>query len=101
MVEQRITTVDQLVGLIGVPLPRVADKVRRSLHELDREWLAASPFCLVATSDDTGACDVSPKGDPPGHLAYVIDDTTTPWPNGRETAAPTDTRTFCRTRMSV
>jgi PPOX class probable FMN-dependent enzyme len=76
MVEQRITTVDQLVGLIGVPLPRVADKVRRSLHELDREWLAASPFCLVATSDDTGACDVSPKGDPPGHLAYVIDDTT-------------------------
>jgi hypothetical protein len=69
MVEQRITTVDQLVGLIGVPLPRVADKVRRSLHELDREWLAASPFCLVATSDDTGACDVSPKGDPPGHLA--------------------------------
>jgi PPOX class probable FMN-dependent enzyme len=76
MVEQRITTVDQLVGLIGVPLQRVADKVRRSLHELDREWLAASPFCLVATSDDTGACDVSPKGDPPGHLAYVIDDTT-------------------------
>jgi len=65
-----------LVGLIGVPLQRVADKVRRSLHELDREWLAASPFCLVATSDDTGACDVSPKGDPPGHLAYVIDDTT-------------------------
>jgi uncharacterized protein len=76
MVEQRITTVDQLVGLIGVPLPRVADKVRRSLHELDREWLAASPFCLVATSDDIGGCDVSPKGDPPGHLAYVIDETT-------------------------
>lgn len=42
MVEQQITTVDELVGLIGVPLPRVANKVRPTLHELDRQWLAAS-----------------------------------------------------------
>jgi PPOX class probable FMN-dependent enzyme len=76
MAEQQITTVDELVALIGVPLPRVANKVRRELHELDREWLAASPFCLVATSDETGACDVSPKGDPPGQLVYVIDNRT-------------------------
>jgi uncharacterized protein len=76
MAEQQIRTVDELVALIGLPLPRVANKVRRELHELDREWLAASPFCLVATSDETGACDVSPKGDPPGQLAYVINDTT-------------------------
>jgi PPOX class probable FMN-dependent enzyme len=76
MLEQRIMTVDQLVGLIGVPLPRVANKARGALHELDRKWLAAAPFCLVATSDETGACDVSPKGDPPGQLAYVIDETT-------------------------
>jgi uncharacterized protein len=76
MVEQQITTVDELVGLIGVPLPRVANKVRPTLHELDRQWLAASPFCLMATADENGACDVSPKGDPRGQLAYVIDDTT-------------------------
>jgi uncharacterized protein len=76
MAEQQITTVDELVALVGVPLPRVANKVRRTLHELDREWLAASPFCLVATADENGACDVSPKGDPPGQLAYVIDDST-------------------------
>jgi uncharacterized protein len=76
MAEQQITTVDELVGLVGVPLPRVANKIRATLHELDRQWLAASPFCLVATADDTGACDVSPKGDPPGQLAYVINETT-------------------------
>jgi len=76
MAEQQITTVDELVALVGVPLPRVANKVRRELHELDREWLAASPFCLVATSDEAGACDVSPKGDPPGQLMYVIDERT-------------------------
>jgi uncharacterized protein len=76
MAEKQITTVDELVELIGVPLPRVANKVRSTLHELDRQWLAASPFCLVATADETGACDVSPKGDPPGQLAYVINETT-------------------------
>jgi uncharacterized protein len=76
MAEQQITTVDELVQLIGMPLPRVANKVRSTLHELDRQWLAASPFCLVATADETGACDVSPKGDPPGQLAYVINENT-------------------------
>ncbi len=76
MGEQQITSIDELVGLIGVPLPRVANKARPVLHELDRQWLAASPFCLVATSDETGACDVSPKGDPPGQLAHVIDEKT-------------------------
>jgi PPOX class probable FMN-dependent enzyme len=74
--EQRITTVDDLVALVGLPSERVANKARPALHELDREWLAASPFCLIATADATGACDVSPKGDPPGQLAYVLDDTT-------------------------
>ena len=66
----------ELTALVGEPLQRVKDKVRTSLHELDREWLAASPFCLVATSDAEGRCDVSPKGDPAGQLAYVIDDQT-------------------------
>ena len=71
-----ITDVSTLIDLVGVPLPRVRDKARPALHELDREWLAASPFCLVATSDAEGSCDVSPKGDPAGQLAYVLDDTT-------------------------
>ena len=73
---REITSAAELARLVGTPLPRVADKARRTLHELDREWLAASPFCLVATSNELGACDVSPKGDPPGQLAYVIDDQT-------------------------
>jgi PPOX class probable FMN-dependent enzyme len=71
-----ITTEEELTALIGEPLPRVRDKVRPALHELDRAWLAASPFCLIATSDADGRCDVSPKGDPAGQLAYVLDDHT-------------------------
>jgi PPOX class probable FMN-dependent enzyme len=70
-----ITSVDELTELVGEPVRRVADKVRPSLHDLDRAWLARSPFCLVATSAADGSCDVSPKGDPPG-FTLVLNDTT-------------------------
>lgn len=70
-----ITSAEELREYVGEPTPRAATKERPRLHERDREWLAASPFCLVATSDAEGNCDVSPKGDPPG-FTYVVDDFT-------------------------
>ncbi|WP_406830163.1 pyridoxamine 5'-phosphate oxidase family protein [Pedococcus sp. KACC 23699] len=73
--DHRIQTAEQLRVLVGEPLPRVRDKVRTTLHELDRDWIAASPFCVVSTSDSEGRCDSSPKGDPPGFVK-VLDDTT-------------------------
>ena len=72
---EEITTEAELRELLGEPLPRVAAKARPSLDEIDRQWLAASPFCLVATSGPDGSCDVSPKGDPPG-FTVVLDDRT-------------------------
>jgi PPOX class probable FMN-dependent enzyme len=71
----QVTTEQALEELVGVPVPRVASKVRTALHQRDREWLSQSPFCLIATSAPDGSCDVSPKGDPPG-FAMVLDDTT-------------------------
>ncbi|MBB6349538.1 pyridoxamine 5'-phosphate oxidase family protein [Nonomuraea muscovyensis] len=65
----------ELRELLGEVKPRAATKERPRLHERDRQWLAASPFCLIATSDAEGGCDVSPKGDPAG-FTYVIDDST-------------------------
>ncbi len=49
--------------------------MRKELHELDKQWLAESPFCLIATSAADGSCDVSPKGDPAG-FTKVLDDCT-------------------------
>jgi hypothetical protein len=69
-----ISSEAELRELLGEPSSRSVAKERVRLHERDREWLAASPFCLLATADADGNCDVSPKGDPPG-LAHVIDDT--------------------------
>ena len=73
---QQITDADTLVALLGEPIPRVRDKVRTTLNELDRDWLAASPFCVVATADASGNCDASPKGDPAGDLVHVLDERT-------------------------
>ncbi|PZG12421.1 pyridoxamine 5'-phosphate oxidase [Micromonospora craterilacus] len=70
-----ITSAAELTELLGVPAPRAAAKERTTLHERDRQWLAASPFCLVATAGADGTCDVSPKGDPAG-FALVLDDRT-------------------------
>lgn len=65
----------ELHELLGDPMPRAVTKERVRLHDRDREWLAASPFCLVATAGADGTCDVSPKGDPPG-FTLVLDEFT-------------------------
>ncbi|MEV0274526.1 pyridoxamine 5'-phosphate oxidase family protein [Hamadaea sp. NPDC050747] len=70
-----ITSPEELRDLLGAPMPRAVAKERAALHPRDRDWLAASPFVLVATSDAEGNCDVSPKGDPAG-FTHVIDDHT-------------------------
>lgn len=59
-----ISDTQALVALVGEPSARARDKVRRSLTDLDRDWLAASPWC------------VTPKGDPAGALVHVIDEHT-------------------------
>jgi uncharacterized protein len=76
MLQAEIGSVDELRDLLGVPAGRAVTKERTRLHAMDREWLAASPFCVIATSDADGNCDASPKGDPAGHLVYVLDDAT-------------------------
>ncbi|GGM08729.1 phosphohydrolase [Dactylosporangium sucinum] len=70
-----ITTVGELEELLGSPMPRALAKERDRLKQTDLDWLALSPFVLVGTSDASGNCDVSPKGDPPGFI-HVIDDRT-------------------------
>ena len=71
-----IATVDELVDLLGEPGERAATKARPALLDVDRAWLAATPFCVMATAAADGSCDASPKGDPAGQLVHVIDDRT-------------------------
>ena len=72
-----ITTEDELRAAIGGHATgRAVTKVRPALHPLQIEWLKASPFCVIATSDTAGNCDASPKGDPAGQLIHVLDERT-------------------------
>ena len=71
-----IASVDELVALLGEPGERAATKARPALLEVDRAWLSASPFCVMATADAEGRCDASPKGDPAGSLVHIVDDRT-------------------------
>ncbi|WP_280361878.1 pyridoxamine 5'-phosphate oxidase family protein [Nocardia wallacei] len=70
-----ITTAAELRELLGEPQPRAATKDRATLHPRDRQWIATSPFVVLATSDADGHCDASPKGDPAGFV-QVLDDRT-------------------------
>ncbi|MEY9911217.1 PPOX class probable FMN-dependent enzyme [Catenulispora sp. MAP12-49] len=72
--EAAITTEAELRELLGEPMERAINKERVRLKPIDRRWLAASPLCFLATSDELGNCDVSPKGDPAGFVK-VLDDT--------------------------
>jgi PPOX class probable FMN-dependent enzyme len=69
-----VTSVAELEQIVGRPAPRTAGKARDRLHSVDRAWLAATPLAFVATGDEHGRLDVSPKGDPAG-FAIVLDDT--------------------------
>jgi uncharacterized protein len=71
-----VSSAQELREVLGSPQGRAVTKERARLHALDREWLAASPFCVLATSDAYGNCDASPKGDPAGQLIHVLSDTT-------------------------
>jgi PPOX class probable FMN-dependent enzyme len=70
-----ITTLAELEAVVGLPIPRIAQKQRPTLDPIDVAWIARAPFVVLATSDADGRCDASPKGDPPG-IAHVLDERT-------------------------
>lgn len=67
-----IKSEEQLIELYGEPSARAAAKVIDRLDRHCRQFIASSPFMVLATSDGQ-ALDVSPKGDPAGFV-QVEDD---------------------------
>ena len=64
-----------LTELLGEPHPITRGKITSRLNALTRQWIERSPFVCLATADDGGNCDVSPRGDPAGFVR-ILDDTT-------------------------
>jgi PPOX class probable FMN-dependent enzyme len=70
-----ITSVEQLRDVVGEPVRRAVVKQRDRLDDVDRAFIARSPFQMIATAGGDGSLDVSPKGDPAGSV-HVLDDHT-------------------------
>ena len=64
-----ITNLEQLVEVIGEPHEMIKKKVIRELDEPMLEFIGRSPLAFLATVDERGQFDVSPKGDGPGFAA--------------------------------
>jgi uncharacterized protein len=66
---------EQLRALLGAPSKLVRDKLSTCLTPLTRPFIEHSPFLCLATASASGACDVSPRGDPRGFVK-ILDDKT-------------------------
>jgi PPOX class probable FMN-dependent enzyme len=65
----------ELRTLLGEPAAIVCAKVTNRLNAMTRRFIERSPFVCLATADEHGHCDVSPRGDPVGFVR-ILDDAT-------------------------
>lgn len=63
----------ELRSLIGYSSDLVQHKVIANVDTHCRAFIAKSPFLIISTSDASGRCDASPRGDHPGFV-HVMDD---------------------------
>jgi uncharacterized protein len=66
-----LKTVEQLREVYAAPTDRSLRKEQRRLDQHCREFIAMSPFMVLATASADGSCDVSPKGGPPGFVSVL------------------------------
>lgn len=76
-----LSTVEQLESLFGAVGEASIAKETTVLHPIYQQWIAASPFAVLATVGSEGL-DVSPRGDP-APLVRILNDTTILLPERR------------------
>ena len=70
-----IESAERLHEIYGAPSERAVKKELRRLDRHCRAFIARSPFLVVASADASGRCDASPKGDAPGFVQVLDDET--------------------------
>ncbi|WP_186417409.1 pyridoxamine 5'-phosphate oxidase family protein [Bosea sp. CS1GBMeth4] len=85
LAEKPHATVDdaaQLRSFLGEVHPLAEKKVLDRLDRFCRDFIALSPFLVLASADSEGRADASPRGDGPGFV-QVLDDRTLLIPDRR------------------
>ena len=55
----------------GLPVPGARTKVKDHMEESVMDFIRSSPFAVLATSDQGGHCDASPRGGTPGFVRVI------------------------------
>ena len=70
-----VEDLEELREIYGTPSDRSVKKQLSRLDKHCRAFIARSPFLVIASSDPSGRCDASPKGDAPGFVEVLDDET--------------------------
>ena len=70
-----IEEIGEIREIYGEPMERAVKKQLPRLEKHSRAFIALSPFIVMATCDAEGRCDASPKGDAPGFVEVLDDET--------------------------
>lgn len=73
--ESNMSSVEELRKALGGVHPLAANKVKDHLDPHTMAFVQNAPFAVMASSDEKGNCDASPKGGEPGFIR-VLDDRT-------------------------
>jgi uncharacterized protein len=65
----------ELRAKFGEVSPLALAKSRPALDKYSRQFIALSPFLVISTADGDGRADMSPRGDPPGFVRIIDDNT--------------------------
>ncbi|SEQ65944.1 hypothetical protein SAMN03080615_02229 [Amphritea atlantica] len=77
---EQIDSIEKLQELYGMPTELVIKKQKTKLDKYSKQFLELSPFSVLATSSLEGNMDCSPRGDYPGFIR-VLDDNTIALPD--------------------
>jgi len=70
--KQVISNQEELAALFGNPSDMVSNKVVNFIDDHIKSYISKTPLVFLSTSDSSGLCDVSPRGDQAGFV-HIID----------------------------
>jgi PPOX class probable FMN-dependent enzyme len=70
-----VEDIREIREIYGEPMERTIKKQLPRLEKHSRAFIALSPFIVMSTCDAEGRCDASPKGDAPGFVSVIDDET--------------------------
>ena len=73
MESSQTVTQNQFVKAFGHPRERAVAKVKNTMSDQVQAYIAQSSLVVMATSNESGHCDASPKGGKPGFVK-ILDD---------------------------